>query len=102
VTNNEYRDLYRNLSTGADVLAGFLPGPAGLVAKFLSRAFALGADFISAGKDPAIHIRALPKRAPLLAELSNDLEAEEREKFGSPAVPTGPDTLPDIYEPDED
>lgn len=63
------QQLFQHLSTAADLAAPVLPGTAGTVAKYLGRAFALGADFIAAGKDPVKHVQRIRERATMLADV---------------------------------
>jgi hypothetical protein len=86
------RELFEHLSTGADLVAPMLPGPASTVARFLGRAFALGADFIAADKDPIEQITRIRERSPMIAKVERGWEAKLRKKFGP-----GPPTLADIY-----
>lgn len=83
------RELFEHLSSGADLVAPMLPGAAGTVARFLGRAFALGADFIAAGKDPIDHIQRIRDRSQMLAAVDRSWERKLSERFGP---------KPDIYE----
>lgn len=93
------QQLFQHLSTAADLAAPVVPGTAGTVAKYLGRAFALGADFIAAGKDPIKHIQRIRERATMIKEVDRGWEDELRAKFGP--APEAADTLENVYE-DED
>lgn len=109
--HRDVQQVLEEVAEVAQVLGVALPGPAGIVARIIGAAMALGVELARAGKDPEIEIKRILASDPYLDEVHAEWDRVIAAKFPDrstysqhslPSIDAKADTVPagDPYDGD--